>query len=87
MLPAVPLKLEVGLEAAPKLPPAPLMILHDPVPLIGAFAPSVTVVNPQVAAPVWLAPATAVVGVSLKVIITSSVDAVQGAFDIVHLNV
>ena len=87
MLPAVPLKLELGLEAVPKLPPVPLTMLHAPVPLPGAFAPSVTVVNPQVAIPVWLAPATAVLGFLLNVITTSSVDAVQGAFDIVQRNV
>src|ERR1019366_6881322 len=50
-------------------------------------AASVTEVKPQVAAPVWSEPAFAVVGVALLVSIISSVDAVQGLFEIVHLNV
>jgi hypothetical protein len=51
-VPAVPLKVDVGLAAFEKLPPAPLTILHAPVPIAAAFAARITVVNPQVAAPV-----------------------------------
>jgi hypothetical protein len=86
-VPAVPLNIVVGLDAETKLPPAPLIILHAPVPRAGVLAASVTLVNPQVAAPAWSVPALEVVGGILKVIATSSVDAVQGALEIVHLNV
>ncbi|MBI3365435.1 MAG: hypothetical protein HY033_11050 [Ignavibacteriae bacterium] len=46
-------------------PPDPLTTLHPPVPTDGVFPARVTVVNPQVAAPVWSGPAFAVVGVPL----------------------
>ena len=59
---------------------------HDPDPNVGVFPPNVTVVNPQVADPVWSAPALDVVGLRLKVITTSSVE-VHTPFVIVHLNV
>lgn len=51
-VPAVPLKVVAGFDAATKLPPAPLTILHAPVPVTGLLAANVTAVNPQVAAPV-----------------------------------
>jgi hypothetical protein len=87
VVPAVPLNVDVGLAAFPKLPPAPLTILHAPVPAAAVLAASVTVVSPHVAAPVWSGPALAVVGVALFVSITSSVVAVHTPLEIVHLNV
>ena len=67
-----------------KLPPAPLMMVQVPVPLAGVLAAKVVLVTPQRL--VWSAPAFAVVGLLLNVIVTSSVLAVQGALAIVHLN-
>ena len=51
-VPAVPLNVVVGELAFAKEPPAPLMMVHRPEPAVGVFAPSVTVVSPQVDAPV-----------------------------------
>jgi hypothetical protein len=80
-VPAVPLNVEVGLAALPKLPPVPLWTLHIPVPTLGVLAARVTEVWPQVAAPIWSGPAfEGEVLLGLKVICTSSVLAVQGAF-------
>ena len=62
-------------------------MLQAPVPIVGVFPARVTLVKPQVAEPVWSTPAFEVVGFWLKVITTSSVDAVHGLFDIVHLKV
>ena len=76
----------VGLVGAVMLPPAPDTILHEPVPIVGAFPASVVVVNPHIEAPTWSAPAIAVVGFRWKVIVTSSVDAVHGLLLIVHLS-
>ena len=56
-------------------------------PTVGEFAAKVTVVNPQVKAPVWSGPALAVVGSGLNVITTSSVDGLQGALVIVQRSV
>jgi hypothetical protein len=80
----VPVKVEAGLLALPKLPPVPLIFVQTPVPIVGVFAAKVTVVKPQVAALVWSGPALAVVGFWLKVTFTSSVEAVQGELEIVH---
>ena len=85
--PAVPLNVEVGLDALPKEPPVPLMMLQDPVPTEGVFAASVTDVNPQVDEPFWSGPAFAVAGFLLNFTAISSVDGVQGLLVIVHLNV
>ena len=63
----------VGLVASTKLPPAPLIILHAPVPTPGALAARVTEVNPQVAALVWSGPAADTVGAA--VIVTTVVPA------------
>jgi len=60
--PATPLKFVVELFVLAKDPPVPDTILHKPVPIEGVLAASVTVVNPQVAVPVWSGPAFAVVG-------------------------
>ena len=67
-----------------KLPPAPLIIVQVPAPLVGVFAASVVLVTPQRF--VWSGPAFDVVGLLLKVIVTSSVLAVHGALAIVHLS-
>ena len=85
--PAVPLKVDVALEAVVIVPPVPLTMLQAPVPIDAALPASVTDVNPHVAELVWSVPAFEVVGFWLNVITTSSVDAVHGLFDIVHLNV
>jgi predicted Abi (CAAX) family protease len=85
-VPAVPVKVDVGEVAFAKDPPAPLTIVQRPVPMTGVFAARVTVVSPQVAAPVWLAPATDTVGPRLKVTFTVLDDAAQGAFEMVHCN-
>ena len=82
----MPVNVDVGLDGVFTVPPVPLTILHAPVPAVGAFAANVTCVKPHVVAPVWSVPAFAVVGFLLKVIFTSSVEAVQGEFDIVHRN-
>ena len=62
VLPAVPVKVDTALEVVVTVPPVPLKILHTPVPTVGVLAAKVTSVSPQVAAPVWSAPAAAVVG-------------------------
>jgi hypothetical protein len=87
VVPAVPLNVEVALVGVVIVPPAPDTMLHAPVPKVGVLAASVTLVKPQVAAPVWSGPALDVVGALLNVITTSSVDAVHGLFDIVHRKV
>ena len=68
------------------VPPVPDTMLHTPVPIEGAFAARVTVVNPQVAAPVWSGPAFETVGAWLKVTTTSSVEEEQ-AVEMVHRKV
>ena len=82
MVPSVPVKVAVGLVFREKLPPAPLIIVHVPAPLVGVLAASVVLVTPQRF--VWSGPAFEVVGLLLNVIVTSSVELVQGAFAIVH---
>ena len=61
-VPAVPLKVDVGEKGVPNDPPEPLTTDQAPVPTEAVFAAKVTVVNPQVAAPVWSGPALAEVG-------------------------
>ena len=58
-------------------------MLQAPVPIRAAFAANVADV-PQI---FWFGPALATVGFAVKVMITSSVEATQGEFEIVHLNV
>jgi hypothetical protein len=62
-VPAVPVKVLVGLVGVVTVPPVPDMILHAPVPTAGVLAARVTVVRPHVDAPVWSGPALATVGV------------------------
>ena len=83
MVPAVPLNEDVGLEGVVTVPPVPLTMLHAPVPVVGVLPASVTEV-PQT---VWSGPAFAVVGLPVNVMFTSSVEAVQGAFEIVQRKV
>ena len=51
-VPAVPVKVLVGLVGVVIVPPRPLTILHAPVPTTGVLAARVAVVNPHIAAPV-----------------------------------
>ena len=59
VVPAAPLKVVVGLVFSTKLPPAPLTMLQEPVPVAGVFAANVALV-PQM---FWSAPAADTVGV------------------------
>ncbi len=79
------MKVDVALEIFENDPPDPETVLHNPVPCDGVLAARVTVVSPQVADPIWSAPADAVVGVLLKVMLTSSV-VVQLPLVTDHLN-
>jgi hypothetical protein len=65
--PAVPIKVEVGLEGVVIFPPVPLTMLQAPVPTEGVLPARVTVVKPQVDDPVWSDPAAAVVGAAFTV--------------------
>lgn len=65
-----------------KLPPLPLMMLQAPVPTVGALPANEVDVTPQRL--VWSVPASAVVGGSFTKMLTKSLDAVQGEFEIVH---
>ena len=82
----MPLNVDVGLDAFPKLPPDPLTMLQLPVPTLGVLPASVVDVSPHILAPVWSGPALAVVGDCSNVIVTLSVEDVQGEFAIVHFN-
>ena len=63
MVPAVPVKADVGLEGVVTVPPAPETMLHAPVPTTGVFAAKVAEV-PQT---FWSGPAKAAVGFWLTV--------------------
>jgi hypothetical protein len=52
VVPAMPVKVDVALAGVVTVPPVPDIILHAPVPTDGTLPASVTLVNPQVAAPV-----------------------------------
>ena len=69
------------------VPPVPEMIVHKPVPTVGAFPDKVAVVNPQIPEPVWSAPAVATVGFCWKQTTTSSELSLQGELLIVHRKV
>ena len=83
MVPAAPEKAEVGLEGVVIVPPAPETMLQEPVPTEGVF-PAKVVEVPQM---FWSGPAFATVGLAVKVITTSSNEAVQGAFEIVQRSI
>ena len=86
VVPAVPLNALVGLDVVVIDPPDPLTILHDPVPTAGVLPASAVLVRPHIVTPVWSAPAFAVVGPWLKVIVTSSEEAEQGELLMVQRN-
>ena len=77
--------MEVAELALEKLPPVPLTMLQAPVPIAGALAASVVLVTPHKL--LWSIPALAVVGLLLKVMLTSSLLDAQGALLMVHLKV
>jgi len=79
----VVVNVEVGLFGFVIVPPAPLMIVHKPVPEVGVFAARVAV-EPQF--PGMSGPAFATVGVPNTVMVTVEEEAVHGALAIVHLN-
>ena len=79
-MPASPVNAEVALVGVVTEPPAPEMIVHAPVPIVGALPAKVTEV-PQT---VWSEPALAAVGGALTITEIGSDDAVQGALLIVH---
>ena len=60
--PEAPVNVDVALDGSLIVPPDPLTMLQEPVPSKGALPARVTEVCPQVAAPVWSAPAFAVEG-------------------------
>ena len=52
VVPAVPVNVDVALVGVATVPPAPDTMLQAPVPIAAVLPPSVTEVNPHVAAPV-----------------------------------
>jgi hypothetical protein len=85
-VPAVPVKVLVGLVGVPMFPPVPETMLHEPVPIDGVLPASVVPVIPHIAEPTWSGPALADVGLGWNVIVTSSTEAVQGELLIVQRN-
>ena len=82
MFPCTPLNEEFGLDGVVTDPPAPEMMLHEPEPIDGEFAPSVADV-PQM---FWSEPANAGVGLGTNVTDTSSMVDAHGALDTVQRN-
>jgi hypothetical protein len=84
MVPETPVKFDVGLEGVVTLPPAPEMIDQAPVfPVPGVLPANVA----EVAHSVWFGPALEVLGFETKLMMTSSVEAVQGALLMVQRKV
>ena len=83
VLPATPVNADVGLLGVVTAPPAPLMMLHAPGPEKGVLAARVT----DVPHTVWSGPALETLGLAVKVMTTSSVEAGHGEFDMVQRNV
>ena len=70
VFPATPVKAEVGLEAVAIEPPAPEMMLHAPVPLVGVLAAKFVVV----AQTAWSGPALAIVVAGVTVMVPVAVE-------------
>ena len=66
----------MALDEVVIVPPVPLTMLQAPVPTVGTLPARVTEVNPQVAKPVWSAPAADVVGGAFTVTVHVPVDTV-----------
>ena len=84
-MPAAPENVDMALDTLPNDPPDPLTTLQLPEPTDGALAPRVTVVNPQVVAPVCAGPALAVVGNAFTVMVTLEAEDEQGELLIVQV--
>ena len=84
--PAVPLNWEVGLVAFTKLPPPPLTMLQDPVPVTATFPARVVLVPHTALTPVWSPPAAATVGDWSNLICTLSPLDAHTPLLMVHLN-
>ena len=82
-MPCTPVNPDVGLEGVVTLPPAPEMMLHDPVPIAGLVAAKVA----EVVQMVWSGPALATLGLAVNVTVMSSVDGVQGGLEMVQRKV
>ena len=80
---AVDVKVEVGLDGFAIVPPAPLIIVHRPVPGAGLLPASVT---DDVQLLFKSVPALAVTACT-TVITTLELEAVHGGFEIVHVRV
>jgi hypothetical protein len=52
VVPAVPVKVLVGLAGVVMLPPVPDTMLHDPVPIVGVLPASVVLVIPHISEPI-----------------------------------
>src|SRR5690606_40086420 len=72
--PATPLNCVSNASSSMKLPPAPLVIVHCPVPITGSFPASVVLV---VLHRSWSAPASAAVGAASSWMVTSSEEGAQ----------
>ena len=69
-MPAVPVKVDVGLDGVVTVPPEPLTIVQAPVPVVAVLAANVIVFVEHTC---WSGPALAVVGNGLTVTVTWSV--------------